>query len=111
MFLDFKKAFDSVSHLFLKRLLLHMGLPETYVEWIQIIYSGAKTVVRHKNWLMSCFDMDRGVCQGCLLSCYLFNLVGQVLVYSLRQQGLFAWWSKPGDPCSLYADDMALFFC
>ncbi len=88
-----------------------MGLPETYVEWIQIIYSGAKTVVRHKNWLMSCFDMDRGVCQGCLLSCYLFNLVGQVLVYSLRQQGLFAWWSKPGDPCSLYADDMALFFC
>ncbi len=47
--------------------------------------------------------------QGCLLSCYLFNLVGQVLIYYLQDEGFFAWWMKPGDPCSLYADDTAIF--
>ena len=53
--------------------------------------------------------MERGVQQGCPLSCHLFNLVGQLQIYSLRQQGFFAWWSFNGDPCSLYADDMAIF--
>ena len=45
----------------------------------------------------------------CPLSCHLFNLVGQVLVYSLRDAGFFGWWLKPGDLCSIYADDNALF--
>ncbi len=30
-------------------------------------------------------------------------------MYSLRQSGFFAFCGKPGDPCSLYADDTALF--
>ena len=90
LFLDFKKAFDSVSHVFMEKLLQHISLPEEYIQWICIIYSGAHTVMRHKNWLTSCFDMNRGICQGCPLSCHLFNLVGQVLVYSLHQQGFFA---------------------
>lgn len=37
----------------------------------------------------------------------MFNLVGQVLVYSLQQQGFFIWWGK-SDPTSLYADDGTL---
>ncbi len=109
LFLDFKKAFDSVSHLFMERLLLHVGLPDYYVSWVKLIYSNAQTVVHHKNWLMESFDLSRGVHQGCPLSCHLFNLVGHILVYSLQQAGLFAHWGKPGDPCSLYADDTALF--
>ncbi len=51
--------------------------------------------------------MERGVHQGCLISCHLFNLVGQVLVYSLRSQGFFVWWGKH-NPASLYADDGTL---
>ncbi len=47
LFLDYKKAFDSVSHQFLDKLLLHIRLPESYVQWICIICGGAKTVIRH----------------------------------------------------------------
>ena len=53
--------------------------------------------------------LGRGVCQECPLSCHLFNLVSQVLIYALQQRGLFAWWPFHGDPCSLYADDTAIF--
>ncbi len=35
--------------------------------------------------------------------------MGQVLIYSLRDSGYFEWWQFPGDPCSLYADDITIF--
>ena len=67
------------------------------------------SVVRHKNWMTKTFPLKRGVCQGCPLLCHLFNLVGQVLVFSLHEAGCFSWWHHLGDPCSIYADDNALF--
>ncbi len=83
LFLDFKKAFDSVSHLFLHKLLVCIGIPAQFVDWIHIIYSDAKSVVRYKNLLLASFPLGQGVRQGYPLSCHLFNLVGQVLIYSL----------------------------
>ena len=65
--------------------------------------------VRYCGWLTECFVLECGVQQGCPLSCHPFNFVGQVLIYSLRDHGYFEWWRFLGDPCSLYADDIALF--
>ena len=96
LFLDYKKAFDSVSHRFLFALLDHIGLPHQFVEWVKIIYTDACSVLQHKNWLMPKLSLQRGVCQGCPLSCHLFNLVCQVVLFSLRDVGLFDWWNKPG---------------
>ena len=108
LFLDFWKAFESISHRFLLLLLEHIGLPEWYVKWVNIIYTRAISVVRHKNWLTDKISLGCGVHQGCPLSCHLFNLVGQVLIYSLRDHGLFSWWMKLGHPSSQYADDIVL---
>ncbi len=69
----------------------------------------AYLVVKYKNWLTKGFNQGHGVRQGYPLSCHLFNLVGQVLVFSLHDAGFFAWWTEPGDPCSIYADDKVLF--
>ncbi len=30
-------------------------------------------------------------------------------MYSLCDASFFEWWSRPGDPCSIYADDNALY--
>ncbi len=109
LFLDFCKAFDSVSHQFLFTLLEFIGLPAEFVQWIHIMYSEASSCVKYNNWLTPLFPLGRGVCQGCPLSCHLFNLVGQVLVYSLHHVGFHAWWHFPSDPCSLYANDGTLF--
>ena len=83
LFLDYKKAFDSVSHHFLLALLHHVGLPDHFVKWVKIIYKDASSVLRYKNWLTPKFPLGRAVRQGCPLSCHLFNLVGQVVLFSL----------------------------
>ena len=62
LFLDFKKAFDSVSHHFLFALLQHIGIPETYIDWVKIMYQDVVSVVWHQNWLTSPFTLGRGVC-------------------------------------------------
>ena len=73
------------------------------------MYNNVISVVRHNGWLTIPFPLGRGVQQGCPLSYHLFNIVRQVLIYYLWDQGLFVWWTKPGEPCSLYADDTAIF--
>ena len=45
LFLDFCKAFDSISHLFLQCLLIKVSLPPEFVEWVDIIYAHANSVV------------------------------------------------------------------
>ena len=61
LFLDFRKAFDTVNHLFLITLLAHMGFPSEYVAWISLLYANAESVVRHKNWLTKKFPLLQGV--------------------------------------------------
>ncbi len=91
LFLDFRKTFDSVNHLFLFTLLSHMGFPPEFVAWITLLYTNAHSVVKHNNWLTEPICLWRGIRQGCPLSYHLFNLVGQVLIYSLSEEGFFEW--------------------
>ena len=85
LFLDFRKAFDSISHKSMLHILQHIGLPSEFVSWVEIMYLSALSMVCHKNWLTPTFVMEMGVHQGCPLSCHLFNLVGQLQIYSLHQ--------------------------
>ncbi len=39
LFLDFHKAFDTVSHTFLLTLMEKMGYPKYIIDWIKIVYN------------------------------------------------------------------------
>ncbi len=49
LFLDFRKAFDSVSHLFLFILLEHIGFPDEFLHWVRIMYTDISSMVQYKN--------------------------------------------------------------
>ena len=108
VFLDFRKAFDSVSHLFLFTLMSSMGFPPEYGAGVLLMYTHTTFMVRNNSLFSETFRLGHGVCQGCPLLCHLFNLVGQVTVYYLQTMGIFTWWCFESDPSSLYANDMAL---
>ena len=58
LFLDFRKAFDSVNHVFMMVLLLHMNFPPVYVSWLFVLYHQAISVVCHKNWLLNTLTLS-----------------------------------------------------
>ena len=73
-FVDFKKAFDKVSHLILWKKLISYGVGGRFLDTIWSMYSKVKSCVRSNNGLTKLFSCTRGLCQGCLLSPILFAM-------------------------------------
>ena len=75
-FIDFEKAFDSVDHSTLWKILRHYGIPEKFIAIIQQSYYNSQIRVIHNRELTSSpFPVKTGVRQGCILSPMLFLLV------------------------------------
>ena len=50
-----------------------------------IVYPGEEATVKTGHGTTDCFQIGKGVCQGCILSLYLFNLYAE---YIMRNAGL-----------------------
>ena len=67
--LDAQKAFDSVDHEYLIKVMEAYEFPQEFIEVFQTLYSGLKSVVQVNGFLSQEFDVLRGVKQGDALSC------------------------------------------
>ena len=73
-YIDFKKAFDSVSRDVLWRLLELRGIPPHLVRLISALYTGTESAVRKCGAATSdFFPVKTGVRQGCVLAPSLFS--------------------------------------
>ena len=81
-FIDFKKAFDSIHHETLWKILRHYGLPQKIVGLISVLYKRFECSVLMDSAQTDYFPVKSGVCQGCILSPILFNIA---LDYIMRQ--------------------------
>ena len=109
--IDFEKAFDSLDHRFLLKVLRTFNFGPSFIQWIRTFYSNVSSCVINNGFATSYFNVDRGVRQGDPLSPLLFILSLEVLACSIRQndkiQGI-----KIEDEVvkiSLFADDMTCF--
>ena len=75
LFIDYEKAFDSISRDCIWAEMRNLGVPNKIVSLIQKSYSGFKCRVLHNSTLSDTFNTETGVRQGCLLSPLLFLLV------------------------------------
>ena len=76
IFIDFSKAFDSVSWEWISAILLHYNVPAFLVDSIMSLYHGAKAKVRYDTGKFTDFiDLSVGVLQGDTLAPYLFIIV------------------------------------
>ena len=84
-FIDYAKDFDCVDHSKLWKILKEMGMPVHLTCLMRNLYAGQEATVRTGHGTTDCFQIGKGVCQGCILSPYLFNLYAE---YIMRNAGL-----------------------
>ena len=84
-FIDYAKAFDSVDHKKLWKILKEMGIPDHLTCFLRNLYAGQEATVRTGHETTDWFQIGKGVCQGCICSPCLFNLYAE---YIMRNAGL-----------------------
>ena len=84
-FTDYDKTFDCVDHNKLWKILKEMGIPDHLTCLLRNLYAGQEATVRTEHGTTDWFQIDKGICQGCIMSPCLFNLHAE---YIMRNAGL-----------------------
>ena len=77
---DFKKAFDSISHDKLWMTMMDMGYPLHLIDLLTKLYKKQLAKVKLTGTLSEWFRVKKGVRQGCVLSPYLFNILTEMVM-------------------------------
>ena len=65
--IDYTKAFDSVHHNKLWKILKEMGIPDHLTCLLRNLYAGQETIVRTRHETTDWFKIGKGVHQSCIL--------------------------------------------
>ena len=86
-FIDYAKTFDCVDHNQLWKILEEMGIPDHLTCLVRNMYAGQEATVRTGHGTTDCFQIGKGVPQGCILSSCLFNLYAEYIIRNARLEG------------------------
>ena len=75
VFIDFRKAFDSVDRDTLMKILLAYGIPKKIVDLLFLLYTNTSAQVIARDGKTEFFEILAGVLQGDTLAPYLFVIV------------------------------------
>ena len=81
---DYAKAFDCVDHNKLWKILKEMGIRDHLTYLLRNLYAGQEATARTGHGTTDCFQIRKGVCQGCILSPRLFNLYAEYTMRNAR---------------------------
>ena len=82
--IDYTKAFDSVDHNKLWKILKEMRIPDHFTCLLRNLYTGQEATVRTRHGTMDWFKIGKGVCQGHILSPCLSNLYAEYIMRNTR---------------------------
>ena len=85
IFLDFKKAFDSIEWNYLLETLQLFNFGHDIQNWIKVFYNNVTSCVLNNGHASTFFSLKRGVRQGCPLSGALFVLGIELLSRSIKK--------------------------
>jgi hypothetical protein len=80
LFIDYSKAFDSISQIQLFDMMNSMGFPRHIVSLIQGLYINQTSVIRWNGKHTEPFPIGKGVRQGCILSPALFCAYTEIIM-------------------------------
>ena len=109
--IDFEKAFDSLDHAYLFKVLNAFNIGPSFIQWIRTLYSNISSCIINNGFTSDYFAVGRGVRQGDPLSPLLFILGLEILACSIRKndkiQGIQI--DNSEVKLTLFADDLTCF--
>ena len=110
LLIDFEKAFDSISHDFIRKVLHFFKFGPSIVKWVNVFYENAQSCVLINGHLSPRFSIERGCRQGDPMSALIFLLCAEILGLLFRNSDSIVGLSLPGRQLKIiqYADDTLL---
>jgi len=78
-FIDYAKAFDCVDHNKLWKILKEVGIPDHLTCLLRSLCAGQEAIVRTGHGTTDWLQIQKRVCQGCILSPCLFNFYAEYI--------------------------------
>ena len=109
---DFLKAYDSISWEYLNEVVRAYGFGPNFQRWMSVFYPSLAHTARINvnNFLSPAFNIERGIRQGCPLSCLMWVLCMEPLLIKIRSneiiRGIMV--SDSEIKLSAYADDLTV---
>jgi hypothetical protein len=109
-FLDFKKAYDTVSRAFLFDILREFGVGAGFIKWVSLLLSDTRAMATVNGYFSSKVTFGAGVRQGCPLAPLLYLFVAESLLRFLKAQGTLGLMVAGRKiVANQFADDMQVF--
>ena len=84
MKVDIEKAFDSINHCFLIKVLEKYGFEKDFIKWIKMLLQNQESCIVNGGTTTNYFKFGKGTRQGDPISAYLFILVLEIYSYLLK---------------------------
>ena len=91
LFIDSRKAYDSVPRQVLWKVLEKYGVPTKMLNVVKCFYEGMHAEVRVGSTVTEMFEVQNGLRQGCNLAPTLFNIYFSAMVADWRNRSSGAW--------------------
>ena len=111
VFLDFRKAFDTIEWHYLEKALTHFNFGPNFLHWFKILHTDISSCVLNNGHASRFFSIKRGVRQGCPLSGLLFVIGLELLARAVKRDALIKGITIGNKEIkiSMYADDTTVF--
>ena len=111
LFVDFRKAFDTIEWDFINNCLQKFNFGPDIQNWVKILYNNGTSCVLNNGFASEFFPVERGVRQGCPLSGLLFVIGIEILTRAIKNdpaiKGINV--GEKEIKVSLYAHDTTVF--
>jgi len=111
LFIEFKKAFDTVEWDFVNSCLKVFNFRPDIQTWVKILYNNVSSCIVNNGFASEFFPLERGVTQGCPLSRLLFVIGIELLIRAIKNdeniKGINV--GEKVIKVSLYAHDTTVF--
>ena len=111
LLIDFRKAFDSISHTFIHNTLKTLGFGPDIISWISTFLKNRNAQILLGGHLTECINLEQGVPQGDIISPYLFIIMVEILLIKITSTKNITGitYATNESRAETFADDTTLF--